>query len=126
MLAVFVAAYNDGVQRELFALEGTIPVKFRGKYGVLYLASCLQLLTFSLVWSSSVVHEVNFQILPNATRKTPDSGIPISLNVISQGWVAAFASQSHMSDSLTSERTIEQITVTMPLAPITITALVLH
>ena len=25
-------AYEDGRQAELFALEGTIPVKFKGKY----------------------------------------------------------------------------------------------
>lgn len=27
-----ITAYNDGIQKELFTLDGTIPVKFRGTY----------------------------------------------------------------------------------------------
>lgn len=35
-----ITAYNDGIQKELFTLDGTIPVKFRGTYDEWWSSSC--------------------------------------------------------------------------------------
>lgn len=61
---VFITAYNDGVEKQLFSLEGTIAVKFRGNEIWTFTCCIGQQCTFS----TSIVSCHDFSAAPGLNR----------------------------------------------------------